>query len=131
MLPVEPVAHKGFASGRFALRDFIFVVREREVDAAGVNVQRFAEILHGHGRAFDVPAGTAAADGRFPEMLPGLGRLPEGKIASAFFFVAIVIHARAGLNAAEVNPGKLAIIWEFGDAVVDRALARVSVRFLL
>src|SRR6266436_2296875 len=45
MLGVQPVADEMFASGGFTLRDFVFVMREGEVDAAGMDVNRFAEIL--------------------------------------------------------------------------------------
>src|SRR5205823_6791978 len=68
MLGVEPVARERLARGGFALGNFVLVMREGEVDAAGVNVECFAEIFHGHGRALDVPARTAGADGGFPEM---------------------------------------------------------------
>src|SRR6267154_2289550 len=78
-----------------------------------------------------MPAGAAAADGRLPGMLAGLGRFPEREIAGAFLFVAIVVDARAGLNAAEINPGELAVIRKLGDAIVDGAFARVGVRLLL
>src|SRR5712691_3412154 len=104
MLGVQPVADEMLAGGGFALRDFVFMVRESEVDAAGVNIERFAQIFHGHGGALDVPAGAAAADGRVPEMLAGLGSFPEREIAGAFFFVAVVVDAGAGLNAADVDP---------------------------
>src|SRR5260370_11693881 len=102
-----------------------------EVDAAGVDVDRFAEILHGHGGAFDMPAGAAAADGRVPEMLAGFGSFPEGEIASAFLFVAVDVDARAGLDAGDVDLGELAVVGEFRDAVVDGAFAGVCVGFFL
>ena len=66
MLEVNPVANKLFSGRAFALRDLIFVMRENEIDAAGVNVECLAEILHRHRRAFDMPARTAATDGRIP-----------------------------------------------------------------
>src|SRR5215472_18951432 len=106
MLRVEPVARKGLASGGFALGNFIFVMRKRKVDATRVNVQCFTEIFHGHCGALDVPAGAAGADRRFPEMLAGLWSLPEREITRALLFVAVVIHARARLNASQVNFGK-------------------------
>jgi hypothetical protein len=106
-------------------------MRKRQVDAAGVNVQRLAEILHGHGGAFDVPAGAAGPDGSFPEMLAGLGRFPEREVARALFFVAVVVDAGAGLDAGQVDLGKFAVVRKLGDAVVDRAFARIRERFLL
>jgi hypothetical protein len=96
-----------------------------------VNVQRFAEIFHGHGGTLDVPAGAAGTDGRFPKMFAGLGRFPEREIACAFFFVAVVVDAGAGLNAGQVDLGKFAVVGKFRDAVVDRAFARIGECFLL
>ena len=49
---------------------------------------------------------------RFPEMLAGLGRFPESEIARAFFFVAVHVHARAGLDAGDVDLGELAVVRE-------------------
>src|SRR5260221_459719 len=113
MLGVQPVADEMFAGSGFALRDFVFVMREGEVDAAGVDVDGFPEIFHGHGGAFDVPAGTSATDGRVPEMLAGFGGFPERKIAGAFLFVAVVVDAGAGLDAGEIDFGKLAVVGKF------------------
>jgi hypothetical protein len=53
---------------------------EDEVDATSMDVERFAEILHGHRRAFEMPTGTSASEGRIPRR-PGflilvLGRFP-------------------------------------------------------
>ena len=63
---VHPVAGEGLVRGGLALRDLVLVVREHQVFAAGVQVEAVAQVLHGHGGALDVPAGTAAADGRIP-----------------------------------------------------------------
>src|SRR5215470_10349044 len=131
MLRVEPVAHEWLAGGGFALRDLIFVMGERQVDATGVNVQSLAKKFHGHRGALDVPAWAARADRSFPEMLARFRRFPERKIAGTFFFVAVDIDARTGLNAADIDLGKLAVLWKFGDAIVDRAFARVRAGFFL
>src|SRR5689334_24378363 len=45
MLGVQPIAREGLARGGFTLRNFVFVMRKREIDAASVNIQRFAEIF--------------------------------------------------------------------------------------
>ena len=78
-------------------------MRKSQIDAAAVNVQRFAQILHGHGGAFDVPAGTPRPDRRLPEMLAGLGRFPQGEIARVVLVIAVHVHARAGLHSGHVN----------------------------
>src|SRR5262245_53264055 len=104
-------------------------MRKSKIDSAGVNVERFAEISHGHGRTLDVPAGPSSADFRFPEMLAGFWRLPESKIARALFFVTVVVNASAGLDSGEINFGELSVLRKFGNAVVDRAFAIVGKGF--
>ena len=44
----------------------VLVVGEAQVDAAAVDVEGVAEVLARHGRALEVPAGTAVAEGRGP-----------------------------------------------------------------
>ena len=125
------MADERLARRRFALRDFVFVVRKREVDAAGVDVERIAEIFHGHRGAFDVPAGAAGADGRLPEMLAGLRRFPQREIARVVLFVLVDVHTRARLHAGDIDFRELAVGGKFRDAVVDRAVARVGEALLL
>src|SRR5579863_1246532 len=128
---MEPDFHEGLAGGGLTFGDFVFVMREGEVNAAGVNVESFAEIFHGHGGAFDVPAGTAGADACLPEMFAGLGSFPEREIAGVVFLVAVVIHAGAGFHTSEVNFGEPAVFRKFGDPVVDGTFAWVREAFLL
>ena len=125
VLGMEPVARERLSGGRFGFRDFIFVMRESQIDAAAVNVQRVAQIFHGHGGAFDVPAGASRADRRLPEMFAGLGRFPQGEVARVVLVVAIHVHARAGLHAAHVDFRKLAVRRKFRDAEIGRAFAGV------
>ena len=131
MLGVQPVANERFSSRRLALGNFVFVMRKGQVDAAGVNVQRLAQIFHGHRGTFNVPAGAAGAERRFPEMLSRLGGLPQRKIPRAFFFVAIVVHPRAVLNSAHIDFREFSVAGKFRDAVIDRAFAGIREGFLL
>ena len=52
--------------GAFALGDLVLVMGKHQIDAAAMDVEGLAQIFARHGRAFDVPAGTAAAPGRIP-----------------------------------------------------------------
>ena len=64
---VQPEAGKGLAAVRTGgLRDFVFVVREHQVDAARVDVDGVAQVRRRHRRAFDVPARTAASPRAVP-----------------------------------------------------------------
>jgi len=83
---MHPEAREGLAGERFGLGDFVFVMREDQVDAAGVDIERGAEVLDGHHGAFDVPAGPPVADRRVPEMLLRLARFPEHEIERVFLF---------------------------------------------
>ena len=65
---------------RLALRDLALVVREDEVGAAAVQVERRAVLVHRHRRALDVPAGPTDAERRAPRGLVGERRLPEHEV---------------------------------------------------
>jgi hypothetical protein len=78
---VHPVAGEGLAGVRLGLRDLVLVMREDQVVAAAVDVDLFAQELHAHGRAFDVPARPALAPGALPARLARLRSLPEGEVA--------------------------------------------------
>ena len=61
--------HDGVTEGRAALRDLVLVMREDEVEAAGVDVEGLPEQRAAHSGALDVPARTAAAPGARPARL--------------------------------------------------------------
>ena len=53
------IRHAVGMKGAAGLREFVLMVRKHQIDAAAMNVEFFAEMLPGHRRALDVPAGTA------------------------------------------------------------------------
>ena len=118
----EPVVHpevcERLARGRLGLGNLVFVVREGEVLAAAVNVQRQGRELLAHSRAFQVPAGAALAPGRIPRRFAGLGGLPQGEVEGVLFFLARV-DARAGLQFVDVAARKLAVAVKGTDLEVD------------
>ena len=63
---MHPVVAPLVAEVGFRLRDLIGVVREGVVDAAAVDVQILAEVLHRDAGALDVPAGVADAPRGIP-----------------------------------------------------------------
>ena len=63
---MEPLGAPGMAQIAFRLGDFIGVVGESVGDAAAVEVQIFAVILHGDAGALDMPAGIAHTPRRIP-----------------------------------------------------------------
>ncbi len=125
MLGVQPVPRERLARRTLALRNFVFVVRKCQVDSTGVNIQCLAEIFHGHRGTLNVPAGSPRAERCVPEMLPRFRRFPQRKIPRTLFFVAIVVDARARLNARQIDFRQLSVLGEFRDAVINRTFARI------
>ena len=92
---MEPLGAPGMAQIAFRLGDFIGVVGESVVDAAAVEVQIFAVILHGDAGALNVPAGIANAPRRIPLqsliLKLGLGE-PEDEVILVPL-VGVLLHA--------------------------------------
>ena len=107
------------------------MVREDEVDAAGMNVDgRRAKQPQRHRRAFDVPPGAARRDAEvreLPPRLPVAAPLPQHEIAGVFFRVAVGVHARADLHALGIESCQPAVIGHRRDLEVDGAVAAVRV----
>src|SRR5207344_2469317 len=102
---VHPEPAERLARGALGLRNLVFVMREDEVDAAAVNVdRRLAQQAQRHGRALDVPARAPRAAAEVPGRLAWLGGLPEHEVARVLFVVLVVVHARAGLHAFLIEP---------------------------
>ena len=112
---------EGAAVCALGLGDLVLVVREGQVQAARVNVDRGAEVLVDHGRALDVPARTALAPGRLPGRLARLGRLPDGKVHRVLLELADR-DARAGLQVLKGLVGQLAVLGEGLGAEIDVAV---------
>src|SRR5260370_11926850 len=98
MFGMQPVPHERLARRCLALRNFVLVMRKCQVDSTSVDIQRLAEVLHGHRGTFNVPAGAPGTDRCLPEALSRFRRFPQLKIPRAPFSVATVITARARLN---------------------------------
>ena len=104
-----------------ALGDLVFVVREDEILAAAVDIQRLAEVFHAHRRAFDMPARTAHPPWRFPRRLARLLRLPDGEI-HRMALVRVNVDARAALQILKVLAAELAVAGERLRIVVNVAV---------
>ena len=69
------------ADDRRRLGNLVLVVGEDVVLAAGVDVERPAEVTESHRRAFEVPAREALAPAAGPvQLAAGIGRLPQGEV---------------------------------------------------
>jgi hypothetical protein len=57
---------------RLTLSEFVVMVGERQVDAAGMDVHLLPKLVRGHNGAFDMPAGAACTPGTGPVRLTRL-----------------------------------------------------------
>src|SRR5689334_8732702 len=70
---VHPEAGEVHTRRTARLRDLVLMVRENEVFAAAMNIERLREMFHRHGGAFDMPAGASAPPRALPRRFSGLG----------------------------------------------------------
>ena len=96
------------------LGDLVLMMRKDQVDSARMDVEDvhaklLADQLERHGGAFEVPAGTAAAERRIPRgphrLVVGLRRLPEDEVAGVLLGILVGADpfAGAGLQLAGVQ----------------------------
>ena len=129
---MDPIVRKALAVCRLALRDLVLMMGEHQVGAAAMDVEGQIQILLGHRRAFDMPAGTTLAPGGFPRGLAGLGGLPDGEVQRIALAVADTRHtigaqvAMAGFHLVHIAVGQLAVLGEAADAEVDIAFGLVG-----
>ena len=119
---MQPGPHEGLAGGRLRLGDLVLVVREDEVDAAGVDVEGRTQVAHAHGRALDVPARPALADRGRPAGLARLGALPDREVAHVVLAVLVRLDALADALRIRVEARQAAVRGPAGDAEEDRAV---------
>lgn len=123
---MHPVAGEGMARAAFALGEFVLVVREHEIEAAAVDVDRVAEDLLAHGGALNVPAGPTLTPGAVPGRFTRFGAFPQGEVGRGFF-PAHRFCPCASEHFFETAAAQLAVIFVFGAAEVDIAVERVGV----
>ena len=104
------MAGKRLVRHALALRNLIFVVREHQVFAAGVQVEALAQKFHGHRRAFQMPSRPPAANGRIPRSFAGFCRFPQRKIPRRIFLVLVQIDARAVFHPGQIFFAELAVL---------------------
>ena len=114
------------------LGDLVLVVGEDQIDAAGVDVEPLAKVLHGHGRALDVPSGEPLAPRAVPSHQPvGPCLLPQGEVLGvAFVRVDLELLAMARPELVERVARELSVFGERADVVVDGPVDLVRVAVL-
>src|SRR5262249_42239460 len=128
MLAMNPKANEGPPGHGLALRDFIFMMRKDVVDAAAMDVERVAEILHRHGGTFDMPTGTSLAERRGPSRLfQLLGGLPQGEVARLLFLVLVGVDASGDLQFSSIEPGQASIVRKSRYSEINGVILAISV----
>ena len=119
---MEPRPDERLAGRRLALGDLVLVMREDQVDATGVDIERRPEVGHAHRRAFDVPAGAAGPDRRLPRRLAGLGPLPQGEVPDVVLAVFVGLDPLPDPQPLGVQAGQPAVGGPRRDPEEDRAV---------
>src|SRR6185295_8220951 len=117
---------EGHAVAGLALRDFVLVVREEQVNPARVQVDRFAEVSADHGAALDVPARATTTPRAVPHDVAvlWLPRLPQREVAAVLLLVGVGRgdpRFRPGMRRALGQARKAPVGWKRVHLEVDRA----------
>src|SRR5947207_7700000 len=111
-LAVHPMARELLARRTLRLRDLVFVMRENEIDAAGVDIERLnaaalPDLVERHRRAFEVPARAPAPKWGIPDSTHrfsfGVRLLPQCKVARVTLRVFVTRDARADFDLTLVE----------------------------
>ena len=108
---MHPVAHDLATGCAVALSAFVLVVREPQVDSAGVDVDDVAEQRQAHRAAFGVPAGEPGAPRGVPDQLRALlGRLlPQCPVGVEALCWVGFGHAVSGAQLGESVAAEFAV----------------------
>ena len=127
---VYPQVGEGAATGAATLGNLIFMVREAQVLATAVDIEIRAQAMRGHGRAFDMPAGSTPTPGRIPGRLVGLCRFPQHEVHRVGLGF-LHIHPDADPQLVNMLAGQLAVVRELTDVVEHiTVLSPVSIAVL-
>src|SRR3989344_843981 len=126
---VHPYLRELLSRCSLALGYLVRVVHGNMVNAACVDVQRFAKVFHRHRGAFYVPAREPFAPWRIPFHLARLFReFPKREVRG--IFLPAHFHALAGLQPFLVKPRQLAVILELRGIEINAVFRGISVPFL-
>ena len=101
---MQPIIGQGLAGQGLGNGDLIFMMRKHQVLAGKMNIEGLPEIMNGHGRTFDMPAGPDIAPVGFIknalfQLVKGRA-LQQGEIPGIVFFIVIEINCLARADLA-------------------------------
>ena len=116
---VHPIFGEFYAIGCLTLCDLIFMMREDQIFATGMDIDLIAQIMLCHNRALDMPARTSVAPWRLPVWLTILFWFPEHKVKVIFLFVSDYLDASvSGFQIVQIFMRKFAIVSKLACAVI-------------
>ena len=125
---VHPIVCEALAMRRFILCNFIFMMRENEVLAAGMNVQLSSTVLRCHNATLRVPARSSFTPRRIPVRFSHLFRLPEHEIGGTLllFLSGNLQLPKTGTKLVHVLVGKLSVSGKSARIIIYRSVHRIS-----
>ena len=117
---MHPVIDILLPCGAFALGNFVFMVRKQKVFAAAVYIESLSKILHTHGRALNMPSGSAFSPGAVPCGLSGFLRLPQSEVFRSFLVgINIQSFTGSGFPVVCILARQFPIAGESGYAIIN------------
>ena len=114
------------AGAAFGLSNLVFMMRENQIAAAAMEVKGFAQILHAHGRAFNMPARTTGTPRALPCRLARFSGFPQRKIHRITLAV-INVYTCTSQHIFQITAGKLTIVFKFFYTVENVAINNIAV----
>ena len=121
---VHPVLGEAVADGP-GLGDLVLVVREHEVQATAVDVERAAQVHPGHRRALQVPAGTADPPRGLPPGTAVAGALPQREVPHVAL-AGVRVRVLGRLHVGDPLPGQRPVLRERGHVEVHVTVGGVG-----
>src|SRR5438132_10559403 len=101
-------------------------MRKLQVESAAVDVECLAEVLHAHGRAFDVPAGPARSPRAVPRRFAWFRSLPESEVAW-IAFLAADLDASSRFHLGRIAVAELAVVRIASDVEINITPSRIGI----
>ena len=114
---VQPIFGLRLAVAAFALGDFVFMVREDEIEPAAVDVERFAQACGGSWPSIRYANPAGPCPRAVPRRLARLGAFPEGEIGGRTF--SLGHSASFALQAVDRAPAELAVVGVAADVEIN------------
>ncbi len=127
---MKPITDKRLTRCRFGLSDLALMMRKLILQTSAMNIDRFAEVLHTHRRALDMPARKSHSPRRLPlHNMFGFSFLPKCKVLRITFIATAFYPARFFL-IFDLPARKFTIVRVFRNIEIDIAACFVCKTFI-